>query len=172
MNMARKAKVFAALILLVLGLSAAWMSPGPATVRACVSTTPTHTPTPTPPPPGTGTPGYWKNHPEAWPMDEITIGGVTYTKDEAIVIMNTPEKGDKTYTMFRALVAAKLNVLIGNESSCIGGAISAADDWLIRNPVGSSVKAGGKDSPWREGEPLYETLDAYNNGLLCAPPRD
>jgi len=27
--------------------------------------------------PGTGTPGYWKNHPEAWPVEEITIGGVT-----------------------------------------------------------------------------------------------
>ena len=60
--------------------------------------------------PGTGTPGYWKNHPEAWPVDEITIGGVTYTKVEAIAIMNTPEKGDKTYTMFSALVAATLNV--------------------------------------------------------------
>ena len=39
-------------------------------------------------------------------------------------------------------------------------------------PVGSGVKAGGKKSPWREGEPLYEMLDDYNNGLLCAPSRD
>ena len=30
--------------------------------------------------PGTGTPGYWKNHPEAWPTGSITVGGVTYMK--------------------------------------------------------------------------------------------
>jgi len=123
--------------------------------------------------PGTGTPGYWKNHPDAWLLDPITIGGVSYSKDEAIEIMNAPEKGDKTYTMFRALVAARLNVANGNESSCIKDTIIDADAWMEEyGPAGSGVKAGGKKSPWREGEPLYETLDAYNNGLLCAPPRE
>ena len=123
-------------------------------------------------PPGTGTPGYWKNHPEAWPVDEITIGGVTYTKDEAIANMSMPDKKDKTYTMFRALVAAKLNVLIGNDDSCIIRTIDDADAWMATyDPVGSGVKAGGKNSPWRTGEPLYEKLDDYNNGLLCAPSR-
>jgi hypothetical protein len=129
-------------------------------------------PPPPPPSPGTGTPGYWKNHPDAWPVDEITIGGVTYTRDAAIEIMNTPEKGDKTYTLFRALVAAKLNVEMGNDSSCIQDTIADADAWMAAHgPVGSDVKAGGKNSPWREGEPLYEKLDDYNNGLLCAPSR-
>jgi hypothetical protein len=28
--------------------------------------------------PGTGTPGYWKNHPEAWPIPGITIAGLPY----------------------------------------------------------------------------------------------
>jgi len=122
---------------------------------------------------GTGTPGYWKNHPDAWPVEEITIGGETsYTRDEAIDLMQRPVKGDKTYTMFKALVAAKLNVLIGNESGCVDSVISDADAWMAENPVGSGVKAGGKKSPWRVGEPLYETLDAYNNGELCAPHRD
>ena len=26
--------------------------------------------------PGTGTPGYWKTHPEAWPVPGLTVGGV------------------------------------------------------------------------------------------------
>jgi len=122
---------------------------------------------------GVGTPGYWKNHPDAWPVEYITIGGVTYSKAEAIEIMNTPERGDKTYTMFRALVAAKLNVLDGNDSSCIADTIAEADEWMATyGPVGSGVRAGGRNSPWREGEPLYEKLDDYNNGLLCAPARD
>jgi len=120
---------------------------------------------------GTGTPGYWKNHPEAWPVDNITIGNVTYTKDEAIEIMKGHKRRDKTYTMFSALVAAKLNVLIGNDAWCIKDTITAADAWMATyGPVGSGVK--GKSSAWRkEGEPLYEKLDDYNNGLLCAPSR-
>lgn len=105
-------------------------------------------------------------------MDEITIGGVTYSKQEAIDLMDHPTNKDMTYTMFQALVAAKLNVLIGNDDSCIADTISAADEWMATyGPVGSGVKAGGKDSPWRTGEPLYLRLDDYNNGLLCAPSR-
>jgi hypothetical protein len=34
--------------------------------------------------PGTGTPGYWKNHPDAWPVTQITVGGIVYTKVQAI----------------------------------------------------------------------------------------
>ncbi len=120
--------------------------------------------------PGTGTPGYWKNHPEAWPVEEITIGGVTYTKDEAIGLMDMPVKGDKTYTMFQALVAAKLNVLVGNLHDCIADTISAADAWMAANPPGSGVK--GSSDAWQSGEAWYEALDAYNNGELCAPSRD
>ncbi len=55
--------------------------------------------------------GYWKNHPDAWPVDEITIGGVTYTKEEAIAIMKAKKvDGDKTYDMFNHLCFAMLNV--------------------------------------------------------------
>ena len=123
--------------------------------------------------PGTGTPGYWMNHPEAWPVDNITIGGETYPKEKAIELMIHNSKRDVTFTMFQALVAAKLNVLIGNDESCIEETISAADTWMqTYGPVGDpGVKAGGKDSPWRYGEPLYLILDEYNNGYLCAPHR-
>lgn len=121
------------------------------------------------PSPGTGTPGYWKNHPEAWPVASITIGGVTYTKAQALDIMGMPD-GDKTYTLFRALVSAKLNGLIGNETSCVNGTIADADSWMaMYGPPGSKVKASS--SAWKIGEPLYLTLDDYNNGYLCAPHR-
>jgi len=120
--------------------------------------------------PGTGTLGYWKNHPEAWPVQAVTIGGRTYTKDQAIAIMATAGKGDKTYDMFKQLVAAKLNVLIGNSASCISATIAAADSWMSIYPVGSKVSGG---SPaWTAGGPMHQTLDDYNNGRLCAPHRD
>ncbi|MGB9940851.1 hypothetical protein, partial [Methanosarcina sp.] len=54
-------------------------------------------------------PGYWKNHPDAWPVQSITIGEITYLKGDAIAIMKQPVEEDKSYLMFDALVAAKLN---------------------------------------------------------------
>ncbi len=119
--------------------------------------------------PGTGTPGYWQNHPDAWPVQEITIGGVTYTKAEAIAIIAAPVAKDKVYTMFPALVSAKLNVMIGNDPSCIQQTIDCADQWMATYG-GHPVKANSQ--AWQQGEPLYCQLDAYNNGLLCAPSRE
>lgn len=120
--------------------------------------------------PGTGTPGYWKNHPEAWPVDSITVGGVSYSKAEAIAWLETAGK-DRTLTMFSSLVPAKLNVLIGNDGSCVSSTIAAADEWMATyGPVGSGVHAASL--AWKRGEPLHRQLDNYNNGMLCAPQRD
>ena len=121
--------------------------------------------------PGTGTPGFWKNHQDAWPVDEITIGGVTYTKSQAIRIMKRPVRRDKTRNMFNDLVCAKLNVMIGTDPSCISDTIVAADEWMATyGPVGSGVTADS--DAWKIGEPLHLMLDDYNNGKLCAPHRD
>ena len=119
--------------------------------------------------PGTGTPGYWKNHPEAWPVSSITVGGVTYTKAQAIAWLEKVGK-DKTTTMFSALVPAMLNVLIGNDGSCVSAAIPAGNAWMATyGPVGSNVAASSY--AWSIGQSTQQTLDAYNNGLLCAPHR-
>lgn len=118
--------------------------------------------------PGTGTIGYWKNHPEAWPVSPITVGNNTYTVTQAISWFNKVGK-DKTTIMFAQLVAAMLNVKIGNDSSCVGPTISAANAWLVTYPLGSNV--AGSSYAWSVGQPLEQTLDAYNNGLLCAPHR-
>jgi hypothetical protein len=122
--------------------------------------------------PGVGTPGYWMNHPEAWPVDGLTIGGIDYTKDQVIAIMKAPGKGDKTYDMFSALVAAVLNKLVYNPHDCIYNELGAAEYWLRAHPLGSNVR--GNSQLWQggHGEIVFLTLDAYNNGWLCAPPRE
>ncbi|MCU0784642.1 MAG: carboxypeptidase regulatory-like domain-containing protein [Verrucomicrobia bacterium] len=118
--------------------------------------------------PGTGTPGYWKNHPETWPVDKIMIGATIFTKAQAIQMMQQSVNGDKRRTLFNALVCAKLNVLIGNEGSCVAKTIILADQWFVTYGA-TPVKASS--SAWRKGEPLSLMLDNYNNGLLCAPHR-
>lgn len=120
--------------------------------------------------PGTGTPGYWKNHPEAWPVTQITVGGVTYSRAQAIAWLDNVGK-DKTTTMFSSLVSAMLNAMIGNDTSCVTSTITAADHWMATyGPVGKGVHAASY--AWKIGEPLHRLMDNYNNGMLCAPHRD
>jgi hypothetical protein len=131
--------------------------------------------------PGTGTPGYWKNHPLAWPSpytNGITVGGVFYSKSDAIAILSKPGK-DKRATLFSSLVSAMLNVAVvgpggtHNDDSCVATTITAADAWMASwgvpntNPIVS-----GSSAAWADGEPLHKQMDAYNNGLLCAPHRN
>ena len=118
----------------------------------------------------TRTPGYWKQDHKPWPVDEVTICAITYTREEADAFLEMSVENDKTITMFKALVAAKLNVLTGTSDECIADIIAAADQWMCDyGPVGIGVAAGTDDSPWRSGEALYMELDKYNNGLLCVP---
>jgi len=124
--------------------------------------------TPTVTSPGTGTPGYWKNHPEAWPVSSITIGPKTYTRALAIGWLSSTGK-DKSVTMFQSYVAAYLSIKIGNDESCVKQTMSDAYKWLVNYPVGSGI-AGGS-AAWAVGQPIHSTLDAYDNGLLCAPHR-
>ena len=134
---------------------------------------------------GTGTPGYWKNHPEAWPLQEIVIGDPagkhwTLTKAEALVFLGTKVSGDKTITIFSSLVSAILNTELDNNTSCVNGTIADAQHWFsLYGPVGAGViKAksdawvGGPMNTFKAGEPLHQTMDQYNNGLLCAPHRN
>lgn len=130
----------------------------------------------TPPPPpsgaGTGTLGYWKTHPNAWPVEEITVGGITYSKADAIRILKTPPRGDATINMFHQLVPAMLNVANGTNASCITTTIAEANTWMATyGPAGSNIRTS--DPAWtNSGAALHSTLDNYNNGLLCAPSRD
>jgi uncharacterized repeat protein (TIGR01451 family) len=134
---------------------------------------------------GTGTPGFWKNHPDVWPIagGVLLIGDWNHnrvcdatetclllTEEEAMAALNHPPKGDMSWNMARALVAAWLNVSAGNDPSCIAETIGMATTWLIANPLGSGVSGG--DAAWRDGAELAELLDQYNNGLLCAEHRD
>jgi hypothetical protein len=121
--------------------------------------------------PGTGTPGYWKNHPEAWPAGATPIvfsASVSYTKAEAIAWLGKVGK-DKTTTIFASYVSAYLNTFIGNDASCVCAALAAAKTWLAAHPVGSNVAASS--TAWQQIEWAHQTMDGYNNGLLCAPHR-
>jgi len=112
--------------------------------------------------PCTYTIGYWKNHPETWPVDKITVGGVPHKKDEAVEILKTQPMGDATYILAHQLIAAKLNLLNGADGGAIENAAVDADQWLMDHPLGSELKEEDRQA----GLALAETLEGYNTGEI------
>ena len=65
------------------------------------------------------TPGYWKNHPAAWPMSGmITVGAVGYDLsdsgdvDALMDILWDQPKGDKWITLAQKVIAAQLSMMV------------------------------------------------------------
>ena len=122
--------------------------------------------------PGTHTFVFWENNPETWPYG-ITVGAAYYSEELAIQVMQEGEgiPNDMTYNLFDEIIAAKLNIAIGNTSYCIIETLDAADIWMEEyGPVGSGVTSSSPE--WNEGEQLISILTNYNNGILCANSGD
>lgn len=105
------------------------------------------------------TPGFWKNHPEVWPVSSLTLGGISYTQRELLAILMRPTRGDITIILSHHLIAAMLNIASGSDPS-IQGTIDDANTYLSRVPLGSRPRGGVKAL----GERLKTRLDDYNNG--------
>lgn len=141
------------------------------TATGSPSATPTATPSATATP--SGTPfacvrgqGYWKNHPEAWPVTELQLGNVTYTQEQLLAILHEPVRGNGLLILAHQLIAAKLNIAAGADPSCIQDAIAEADALigdLVIPPIGD-----GYLSP-REVGSLAGLLGRFNEGDMCAP---
>lgn len=93
---------------------------------------------------------YWIAHPEAWPVEEVTIGGITYFKGTALTILRTQSRA-----LARQLIAAKLNVFSGADPTAIAETIAEADDWLITYPLKREY-----------GIELARKLSQYNDGVI------
>ena len=119
---------------------------------------------------GTGTPGYWKNKGlDSWTDETIYICDQGLNQGEVMEYMTTPIRGNKWLTLFKAYVAAKLNVVVNEncEPKCCtpwgGKNLTSAEEWLCLN----KFEVAASSSAWQEGgEAIYLCLDDYNNGIL------
>lgn len=139
---------------------------------------PTPTPTPIPSPVPSVTParcvlshGYWMNHPETWCMETIHIAGVTYTQAEAIALMRHSSGRDKTYSLMRALITARLNVECqGANAFIIRCYMTFVDNFLCHHPVGSDVRPNSPE--WNYVRDIYDELVSFNDGASGDPRCD
>ena len=109
------------------------------------------------------TQGFWKNHPNQWPVSILTLGTVSYTKVELLSILGTPVRGNGLLSLAHQLIAAKLNIANGADPSAVAAAIAAADA-LIGSLEVPPVGGGYLDPDLTGG--LTTTLDNYNKGLI------
>ena len=111
------------------------------------------------------TQGFWKTHPEAWPLGctPMLLGTVPYTQPQLLSIFNTPAAGNGILSLAHQLIAVKLNICHGSNPATILATIAAADaliGGLVIPPIG-----GGFLSP-SSTSALTDILDNFNNGLI------
>jgi len=101
--------------------------------------------------------GFWKTHPDEWPVSSLTIGDRTYNKDQLLGILRKANAKDATYMLAAQLIAAKLNDL---SDAYTHPAILDADAFLITHPLGSNPRGLDRDYALM----LKDALDYFNNG--------
>ena len=110
---------------------------------------------------------YWESHPESWMAENILIDQLTYTKSQAIAILES-ENTDVTTGLLKQFIASLLNILKGADSATIQPNIKQASDWLAGHPAGVDLSQNASAS----GQELSQILADYNNGVtgpgLCA----
>jgi hypothetical protein len=109
------------------------------------------------------TQGYWKNHPEAWPVTSVTLGSRTYSQSELLAIFSQPVQGNGLVSLAHQLIAAKLNIANGANGAALGTAIADADALIgamLIPPIGTdSIATSATDA-------LVTILDNFNKGVI------
>ena len=111
------------------------------------------------------TQGFWKNHPDVWPIGctPMLLGTASYTQAELLSIFTTPAAGNGILSLAHQLITAKLNICNGSEPTNILTTVAAADA-LISDLVIPSIGVGFL-SPGSTGG-FTNTLDNFNNGKI------
>jgi hypothetical protein len=104
----------------------------------------------------------WKDDLILWPVEAITIGGSTYTKEEAVAILGQSPEGDVTFTLAQQVIGAALNLLNGADGSAVETTVAEADKWLEEHPLGNKPQGEDREA----GATLAKILEEYNTGMI------
>jgi len=112
------------------------------------------------------TQGFWKTHPDAWPVTSLVLGSQTYTQAELLTILNTPVKGDASLILADQLIAAKLNIANGSNPTPIGPTIADADALLSTFSGTLPYHVSPSSATGQQMVADATTLNNYNNLVL------
>jgi hypothetical protein len=96
----------------------------------------------------------------------LQLGNVTYNQQQLLSILENAVRANGLVSLAHQEIAAKLNIAIGANASCIGQTLAEVDaliENLVIPPVGN-----GFLTPHEVADHV-STLTQYNEGFLCAP---
>lgn len=112
--------------------------------------------------------GYWKNHPEAWPILILAAGNQEssyvsgpYNWQTWMSTLSNSGTGDAWYILAKQLFAAELNIANGADSYTINQLIANGNSLLNSNPS----KVSPTSTAGTQMISIASTLDSYNNGI-------
>ncbi len=114
--------------------------------------------------------GFWKTHPELWPVTSLTLGSVTYDQAQLLSILNSAVTGDASLILAKQLIAALLNLANGSSPVPICDTLADANSALDGCTVPCHIRPStGKGKPMIQDATI---LAIYNQGGLtpgCTP---
>lgn len=118
------------------------------------------------PPKGcTALPEYWRTHPKAWRVKRLRLGNRSYTRAKLIKIMTQRRKIKGLQSLYRHLIAAKLNGAKGaSVPASVANAMNHTDLLLAKHSVSGILKRNAIAG-------LVRVLSNYNNGKAKNGPR-
>jgi hypothetical protein len=110
--------------------------------------------------------GFWRNHPQLWPVASLELGAVTYSQAALLDLLAMPSKGDASLILAAQLIAAKLNVEAGSDPTPVDAAIADADALLAQFAGALPYGVSANSNLGADILDIKDVLDDYNNGLL------
>jgi hypothetical protein len=115
--------------------------------------------------------GFWKNHPNAWPVTALQLGTRSYTKSQLLTILKTPvgngNNADASLILADQLIPVKLNIANGAPApSTLNDSIATADVLIGNGLIPLKIKPNSITG--RKMVSLATYLANYNSGLQTA----
>jgi len=111
--------------------------------------------------------GFWKNNPDAWPLQSLMLGTNSYTQAQLTAILDMPvgigNKADASLILCRQLIPAKLSVASGAiVEPWLPTAIANADALIGSNTIPMKTKANS--TLGKQMTAIASQFETFNNG--------
>lgn len=104
---------------------------------------------------------YWRANPNAWMIENVVIGRLVFSKDEAIDILDRQPE-DEVTALLQQFFTALLNTLKGANADAVETALIQTSDWLSAHPEGVDLSQFERN----QANALTQALSEYNNGAI------
>ncbi len=104
---------------------------------------------------------FWRVYTEVWRIESIDLGSRSYSKEQAIALLNIEDPNLVTTRLLQQYIIVLLNTMKGADPTGIERTIERVSDWLILHPP--EIRLTQAEN--LEGEILADELQDFNDGV-------